>query len=285
MEIMWDIYPILRLGPLQVRYYSLFFIAVFLGGWGLYRWQVMRAGGTENDANWMLVIGVSTTWLGGRFAHLLFYETERFLSEPGVFFNISEGGLASHGAWIAMSMALMIFARLRGQSFIEMCDRMSFTSAYGAFLIRLGNLFNSEIVGRATNQEWGFRFPRYEQRIDSLTDSSRMHEVLLRHPVQLYEAFYALAVLSILLIVDRRLGEERYRGLMCSLFVSLYFGGRFFIEYFKEFEGVESGSVLTMGQWLSIPSFLVGLLGLVLTYRYRMKAKWESFGMKPENQL
>lgn len=274
MDVMWDVLPFLRLGPIQIRYYSLLFMGVFLGGWLLYRWQVVRGGGKEGDANWMLIIGIFSTWIGGRLGHLLFYAQEEFVSDPWVFFDASQGGLASHGAWMGMSMTLLFYAHWRQQSFVEMCDRMAFTSAFGAALIRIGNLFNSEVVGRATGQDWGFRFPRFEQQMGVLQSASQLHEAPLRHPVQLYEAGLAIAVLILLLVLDSRWKEKRLRGVMASVFVSSYFTGRFFVEFFKEFEGTSPDSVLTVGQWLSIPSAVLGLTALIVAFRLRIPAQW-----------
>jgi prolipoprotein diacylglyceryl transferase len=274
MELTWEILPFIRLGGFELRYYSLLFIVVFLSGWGLYRWQVVRGGGTEADANWMLGIGIVTTWFGGRLAHLVFYEPETFFENPWVFLDVQRGGLASHGAWVAMALALAVYAKWRKQSFVEMCDRMAFTSALGGGLIRIGNFFNSEIVGRATDQTWGVRFPRYEQRMGVEVDPRHFEALLLRHPAQLYEAVWLFLVFGLLIVVDRRLGEKRSRGLLCGLFIVLYFGGRFFLEFFKEFEGIEVGTVLTMGQWLSIPSAMVGSVVLVWSFRRAPPANW-----------
>lgn len=275
MDVLWDVLPFFRVGPFNIRYYSLFFMGVFIGGWFLYRWQVVRGGGKEGDANWMLMIGIFSTWIGGRLGHLLFYDRDAFLAEPWVFFDPSQGGLASHGAWIGMSLTLIAYARWRKQSFVEMCDRMAFTSAFGAALIRIGNLFNSEVVGRVTSQTWGFRFPRFEQSIGALHSVTEIDTAPLRHPVQLYEAALAVGVLMLLLLLDRRWKEERWRGVMASTFIATYFTGRIFVEFFKEFEGISADAVLTMGQWLSIPSAIFGIAALIVAFKARIPAHWQ----------
>ena len=274
MEFTWDLLPFVRVGGLELRYYSLLFIVVFLSGWGLYRWQVVRGGGTEADANWMLGIGIVTTWVGGRLAHLVFYDSDVFFGNPWVFFDVQRGGLASHGAWIAMALTLVFYAKWRQQSFVEMCDRMAFTSAFGGGLIRVGNLFNSEVVGRVTDQTWGIRFPRYEQRIGVEVDPNDLEALVLRHPAQLYEASWLFLVFGVLLLVDKRLGEGRSRGLLSGLFITLYFGGRFFLEFFKEFEGVKPEAVFTMGQWLSLPALVLGFVVLAWSFRRAPHASW-----------
>ncbi len=134
-------------------------------------------------------------------------------------------------------------------------------------MVRIGNFFNSEIVGRVTNQTWGVRFPRYDQNPDAP----------YRHPSQLYEVGLGLFVLLVLYIVDRVAGKEkRPRGLMVSTFFIVYFGGRFFIEFFKELqvESIEKVVGYTMGQILSLPCFLLGVVGLIMSLKKRVPVGW-----------
>lgn len=267
MEIIWDMRPFFRLFGFSIRYYSLIFIAVFLGGWALFRWQLVRGGAEEHAADYFLPISAVGIWIGGRLFHYLFYATDEFLADPMVFFDLTRGGIASHGSTLGLLAGMWVFTRWRGASFVEGCDRFAITAAYGAAMVRLGNLFNSEVVGRLTDQTWGFRFVRYDPGLGA--------EVPLRHPSQLYEFAMGIAVMLVLIAIDRWAGrEDRPRGLMISSFFLLYFSGRFLIEFFKEYQAFEPNVALTMGQVASIPGILLGIVGLAMTFKFRHPASW-----------
>ena len=272
----WDIDPILIHFPSWlswlpvdgIRYYSLLYVGVFLGGYKLLDWQIRRAGGEPDDANDFVLYGVIAVLGGARVGHVFFYEWDRFVSDPLWLFKIHEGGLASHGATIGLLLAMYLFTKLRRQSFIEGCDRFAFSAALGAILVRIGNFFNSEIVGRVTMADWGVRFPRYD----------RVPEPPLRHPSQLYEVALGVLVMASLLVVDRALGKEkRPRGVMISLFMALYFTGRFFVEYVKEYQPGETAAGLTTGQWLSVIPATVGYIGLIIAFKKRIPAHWRVY--------
>jgi len=264
----WNIDPaLLHIGSYELRYYSLIFVAVFLGGHALLRWQMTRGGAEEEDASDFFVYGVLAVLIGARLGHVIFYDYEKALSDPIWVFKIWTGGLSSHGAVIGLLVAMYLFTKRRGISYVEGMDRFAFAAALGATLVRIGNFFNSEIVGKPTDQTWGVRFPRYDQGAD----------IPYRHPTQIYEALLGIFVLLVLYVTDRVAGKEkRPRGLMVSMFFVVYFGGRFFVEFFKELqvESIEKAVGLTMGQILSIPCFLAGVVGLVLTLSKRIPVGW-----------
>jgi prolipoprotein diacylglyceryl transferase len=266
----WNIDPaLLHIGSYELRYYSLIFVAVFLGGHALLRWQMTRGGADEEDASDFFVYGVLAVLIGARLGHVIFYDYEKALGDPLWVLKIWTGGLSSHGAVIGLLVAMYIFTKRRGISYVEGMDRFTFAAALGATLVRVGNFFNSEIVGKPTNQTWGVRFPRYDQTVDGP----------YRHPTQIYEVLLGLFVLLVLYIVDKVAGrEKRPRALMVSTFFIVYFGGRFCIEFFKELqvESIEKAVGLTMGQILSIPCFLAGIVGLVLTLKKRIPVGWYS---------
>jgi phosphatidylglycerol---prolipoprotein diacylglyceryl transferase len=266
----WDIDPILfKIGPLAIRYYSLLFVGVFLGGYALLKWQIVRGGGDEEDAGDFIVYGVLGVLVGSRLGHVLFYDLNKALKDPIWVFEIWEGGLASHGAVIGLIIVMWLFTKKRGIPFIEGSDRFAFSAALGATLVRVGNFFNSEIVGRHTDQSWGVRFPRFD----------RLPDPPLRHPSQLYEVALGLVVLGSLYLFDKRLGkEDRPRGALISLFFVIYFVGRFIVEFWKEHQTPEPTPFLTMGQYLSIPGFLLGVYGLWWSFKNRLPAGW----MPPE---
>jgi phosphatidylglycerol---prolipoprotein diacylglyceryl transferase len=272
----WDVDPILVHFPAWLawlpveglRYYSILYVGVFLGGYKLLDWQIRRAGGDPEDANDFVLYGVIAVLAGARMGHVFFYEWDRFVQDPLWLFSIHEGGLASHGATIALFLAVYLFTKFRRQSFIEGCDRFAFSAALGAILVRVGNFFNSEIVGRPTGSDWGVRFPRYD----------RVPEPPLRHPSQLYEVLLGVVVMVALLVLDRALGKEkRPRGVLSSAFMALYFTGRFIVEFFKEYQPGEAGVGLTTGQWLSLIPALAGYVGLVISFRKRVPARWNVY--------
>jgi hypothetical protein len=155
-------------------------------------------------------------------------------------------------------------------SFLEGADRFAFSAALGATLVRLGNFFNSEIVGRKTDGSWGVRFPNFGPDAGNPP---------LRHPSQLYEVAMGLFVMLCLYIVDKKAGEEkRPRGLLISVFFVVYFAGRFSVEFVKEYQKLPESSPLTMGQYLSIPAFLLGVYGVFWSLKHRVPAGWATSG-------
>jgi prolipoprotein diacylglyceryl transferase len=249
-----------------IRYYSLLFVVVFLGGHALLKWQIERAGGPAEDANDFIVYGVLGVLIGARLGHVLFYDLDKALENPVWVLEIWTGGLASHGAVIGLITAMFLFTKRRGIPFLEGSDRFSFSAALGATLVRIGNLLNSEIVGKKTDGTWGFRFPRFEHEGDAAP---------LRHPSQIYEIVLGTTVLGMLFLIDKRLGKEkRPRGAMISAFFVMYFCGRFVVEFFKEYDGISPDSPLRMGQILSIPGILLGVYGLYWSFKTRLPAVW-----------
>ncbi len=248
----------------ELRYYSALFLGVFLGGYSLLKWQIVRGGGRSEDAGDFIVYGVLGVLLGARLGHVLFYDLDKAMADPMWVFKIWTGGLASHGAVLGLISAMWLFCKRRGVPFFEGADRFAFSAALGATLVRVGNWFNSEIVGRKVpGQTWGVWFPRVD---DAET---------YRYPTQLYEITLGLLVLLGLYLIDKRLGrEKRPRGALIASFFAIYFTGRFFIEFFKEYEGISSSSPLTMGQYLSLPGILIGWFGLYLSLKKGLPVGW-----------
>jgi phosphatidylglycerol---prolipoprotein diacylglyceryl transferase len=275
--IMFDLDPVLvRLGLLQIRWYGAVFASTLLVAYWVWRWQMLRGGYSRAFADRFLVWGTIATLAGARLGHCLFYEPERFLDDPVSILFFWQGGLASHGAAIALILALVLFARRNRLAILELMDRFAMSAAVGSAGIRLGNFLNSEIVGRATSVPWAVRFIHWD------------NGAIARHPSQLYEFSMGLLVLLILYLADRRAGKERRPvGLMTGLFLTLYFAGRFTVEFFKEFQtpwGLDWG--MTMGQLLSIIPFLAGIavLGWVYWTRCHPRPDHRLFSTEPAKQ-
>jgi prolipoprotein diacylglyceryl transferase len=258
----------------ELRYYSMLFVVVFLGGHALLNWQIKRGGGSPEVAGDFIVYGVVGVLVGARLGHVLFYDLDKAIADPVWVFKIWTGGLASHGAVIGLIIAMYFFTKSRHVPFLEGADRFSFSAALGATVVRIGNLFNSEIVGKKVpDQSWGMRFPRVD------------HPPVLRYPSQLYEIALGSAVFIALLVADRAMGKEkRPRGAMISWFFALYFSGRLFTEFYKEIEALPSDSPISMGQYLSILPALLGWYGLYWSFKHKEPVGWVDDSLPDESE-
>ena len=256
MPPVWNIDPIIFTIPfvnLPVRYYGLIFGLVLVGGFFLFRWQIVRNKGHEDEAYSFILPGALGVILGARLGHVFFYNFDKFLENPKWLFAVWEGGLASHGATLGLIAALAWHSWRFKRPFWDTCDRFTFSATLGAALVRLGNFFNSEIVGRITDGPLGVRFTRYDQLPAELTPA--------RYPSQLVEFTMGLMVMGALFWLDKKLGkEERPRGALAAAFFILYFTGRFLVEFIKERHGLVDNFILSRGQLLSLPGLALGLI-------------------------
>ena len=162
--------------------------------------------------------------------------------------------MASHGAAVGLLIGLWLFSRKNKLPYIWSLDRIMLPVAIGGAIVRLGNLFNSEIVGAVTDVSWGFKFVRLYPNVP-------IDSIPVQHPTQLYEALCYLVIFGILcwLYYGRDLGRRR-PGVMFGVGLIGIFLTRFFIEFIKlDQEAFEQGMLLNMGQLLSIPFILVGI--------------------------
>ena len=263
---------------IELRIYSMLFVVVFLGGHALLNWQIKRGGGSPDAAGDFIVYGVLGVLVGARLGHVLFYDLDKAIADPIWVFKIWTGGLASHGAVVGLIIAMYLFTKRRGVSFLEGSDRFAFSAALGATVVRIGNLFNSEIVGRKVpDQSWGMRFPLNP-------DDKGLNPLPLRYPSQLYEIALGTGVFIALIIADRMMGKEkRPRGALISWFFALYFSGRLFTEFYKEIEALPSDSAVSMGQYLSILPALLGWYGLYWAFKHKEPAGWNDGSPAPED--
>ncbi len=256
MAPVWYLDPVAFHVPglgLPVRYYGLIFGLVLVGGFFLFRWQILRGRGSEDEAFGFILPGALGVVLGARLGHVLCYNFDKFIHDPLWLFRIWEGGLASHGATLGLLAALWYHSVRWRRPFWDTCDRFSFSAALGAALVRLGNFLNSEIVGRITDSPFGIRFPLYDGLPAELTPA--------RFPSQLAEFGLGLVVLGTLWWLDRRLGREgRPRGALSAAFLIVYFTGRFLVEFIKERHGAADVFILSRGQLLSLPGLALGLI-------------------------
>jgi len=243
----WNIDPILiHIGPLAIRWYGLFFAAAFLVGFQIMTWIYQREGADPASLDRLLLHMPIGAVLGARLGHVLLYDPQYYFAHPLEILKIWEGGLASHGGAVGVLLALYLVTRRPGSAtYLWLLDRVAIPTALGGAFIRLGNFFNSEIVGTPTAGWWGVVF----DRVDALP----------RHPVQLYEAVAYGLIFLVLLGVYMRRGKGIPNGWLLGLFLVLVFGARFLLEFVKTPQAAyEAEFVLTVGQLLSLPCIVAG---------------------------
>jgi prolipoprotein diacylglyceryl transferase len=259
--IYWNVRPdLLHVGPLTVRWYGVLFALLFWIGFMIVRWQFQIEGKDERTLNSLLTHLVVGTIVGARLGHCLFYEPEYYFRHPLDILKIWEGGLASHGGAVGVLLALYCYCRRHpDQPYLWLLDRVAVPTALAGCLIRLGNLFNSEILGLPTKVPWAFIFAR--------------EDLVPRHPAQLYESIAYVLIFIVLLLTYNRLRTATPRGLLLGLFLVLVFLARFFIEFVKERQAAYGEHLpLSVGQLLSLPFIAFGVVLLGRAWRARAKA-------------
>lgn len=259
LTFVWDVSnTALQIGSWSVRWYGvLFALGFFVGQIILTRMYVAEGKPAQlvDVITFYMIIG---TVVGARLGHCLFYEPEQYLANPIEILKIWHGGLASHGATAGILLALWLFSRREKLSYLWVLDRIVIVVGLGGAFIRLGNMMNSEIIGRPTNLPWGIIFPRNPDGLSQVA----------RHPTPLYEAGFCLLLTAGLYLLWRRYKAATPRGLLFGLFVVLLFSQRFLIEFVKENQvDFENGLPLNMGQMLSVPLVAVGAVVLARAIR------------------
>ena len=249
--ITWDVSPeIFSIGSFEVRWYGLFFALAFVFGQRILTKIYVAEGRTEGDVDVITLYMIIGTVVGARLGHTLFYAPDYYLSNPIEILKIWEGGLASHGATVGILLALWFFSRRQKFDYMWVLDRIVIVVALGGALIRLGNLMNSEIFGRPTDVPWAFIFVRNNE-----------FSHVPRHPTQLYESISVFLLFVLLYWLWKKYKEALPKGLLFGIFVTALFLFRFLVEFLKENqEAFEDTMALNMGQILSIPLILAGLI-------------------------
>jgi len=252
----WDVNPeIFRIGSFAVRWYGLLFASCFLFGYMIMQkiFNNEKLGIEVLDRLTIyMAVGVI---LGARLGHCLFYEPGYYLSHPLEIIMIWHGGLASHGAALGILIAIWLFTRKEKKEYTWVIDRIAIVVALSGFLIRTGNLMNSEIYGIETTLPWGFVF-------------LRNGETVPKHPTQIYEGLSYLLIFVLLFSIYWKKKGSHIQGLLISLAIILIFLSRFLIEFLKEDQvGFEATMKLNMGQLLSIPFIIFGIAWLYLSVK------------------
>lgn len=250
---------LLDLGFFQLRYYSLMFVIAFSLGWFIMKKIYKNENQSEEALDSLFIYTVLATLIGARLGHFLFYEPSVFITDPlsiilpveftPEFKFVGYRGLASHGAAIGIIIAMYYYSKkIIHKPILWILDRIVIPVAIGGVFVRLGNFFNSEIIGKPTNSDYGVVF-------------AQLGESFPRHPAQLYEAAGYVIVFLILWYFYWKTDKKDKSGYIFGLFLVLLWTVRFIAEFFKKSQGgFESElGILSTGQWLSIPFILVGI--------------------------
>lgn len=246
--VTWAADPVLFDGFITIRWYSLAFMIGFLVGYEIEARIYKHEGAPERWLGILLMWTVAGTIIGARLGHVFFYEWDVYRLDPIKILYVWEGGLASHGGTIGVMTGVFLFSWITAKrNPIWTFDRLVIPIALVGGLIRLGNLMNSEIYGHPTTLPWGFIFPN-------------SHGIAC-HPTQLYEASAYLVLFALLMWMYWRRNAEMRPGLLLGVFFIWVFGWRFIIEFVKNpQEEFENAMTLNMGQLLSVPFILAGIL-------------------------
>lgn len=292
LNIIWNPSEGIDLGFFIIRYYSLMFVIAFGLGWYIMKKIFDRENISIEKLDSLFVWTVLATLIGARLGHVFFYDWEYYRNNLAEIilpfrFNPFEftgyQGLASHGATISIIVAMYFFSKKELQKpLLWTLDRVVIPCASGAIFVRLGNFFNSEIVGKETNSAFGIRFVRdqftpreavnatqipnpkeaYQAIVTNPQYANLLEQVPAKHPAQLYEAICYIFVFAILFFLYWKTDTRKKSGFLFGLFLILLFTVRIIVESVKESQGgfeSDLGNILSTGQWLSIPFILIGL--------------------------
>lgn len=292
LNIVWNPSEGIDLGFFVIRYYSLMFVIAFVLGWYLMKKIYLREGESIEKLDTLFIYTFFATLIGARLGHVIFYQSELFREDFwSVFLPFKTkphfeftgfSGLASHGAAIAIIITMYFYSKnVIKRPLLWILDRIVIPVASGAIFVRLGNFFNSEIVGHKTTSPLGIKFLRdsikpdvamIETKTNNVNDAYHqiatnpeyaaiLQQVAPKHPAQLYEAVGYVIVFIILFFSYWKTQAREKSGYLFGLFLVLLWTVRFLVEFVKESQGgiEESLGLFSTGQWLSIPFILAGL--------------------------
>jgi len=286
-----DIDPVLvsiRLGGIElaIRWYALAYIAGLILGWRYVAFLCRRPGlwggaspmtpGQVDDLLTWMILGVI---LGGRLGFVLFYQPGYYLANPGQILAVWQGGMSFHGGLAGVAVGVIAFSLRNGLPILSVGDAVAAASPIGLLFGRLANFINAELWGRPSTAPWAVVFPGEAAQ----ACPEGWVGPCVRHPSQLYEAGLEGIVLFVVLALAIRAGALRRPGRVFGLMLVGYAAARLFVEQFRQADGQfvtpgnPNGHVLrlgaewglTMGQLLSLPMLVVGLVLLVRAARPR----------------
>ncbi|HKT72498.1 MAG TPA: prolipoprotein diacylglyceryl transferase [Steroidobacteraceae bacterium] len=245
-----------EIGPIKVHWYGIMYLLGFAGGWMLARARAARPGSTwkPNDVDDLIYYAMLGVILGGRIGYVLFYGLSFWANDPWYPLKIWEGGMSFHGGMLGVLIAVALLARRRGRNIADVFDFTAPLPGIGLFFGRIGNFINGELWGKVTTVPWGFNVNGQ-----------------VRHPSQLYEAFFEGLVLFLVLLWFT--SRPRPRLAPSGLFLVMYGVARFGVEFVRvpdEHIGYLAGGWLTEGQVLSLPMIVAGIILLAYAHRSRV---------------
>ena len=300
LSIVWNPSEGIDLGFFMIRYYSLMFVIAFGLGWYIMKKIFENENESLEKLDSLFIWTVLATLLGARLGHVFFYDWEYYRNhlleillpfrfEPTFEFTGFQG-LASHGAAIAIIVTMYYFSKnIMKRPLLWVLDRVVIPVASGAIFVRIGNFFNSEIVGIETKSPFGIQFIRdhfsareavlktqlaspkeaYHAIATNPQFSALLQEVPAKHPAQLYESLCYIFVFAILLFLYWKTNVKEKLGFLFGLFLVLLWSVRFVVENVKESQGGfgDTLGLFSTGQWLSIPFIIIGFYFVVKAKR------------------
>lgn len=291
LNIVWNPPAGIDIGFFTIRFYSLMFVIAFGLGWVIMKKIFENENESIEKLDSLFIWTVLATLIGARLGHVFFYDWEYYrnhLLEIILPFRFTPEfeftgyqGLASHGAAISIIIAMYYFsANILKRPLLWILDRIVIAVASGAIFVRLGNFFNSEIVGKETESKFGIQFIKDHFSSSDVVNATQitnpkeafqaiatdpkyaelLQQVPSKHPAQLYEAFGYIFVFAILFFLYWKTKTKEKAGFLFGLFLVLLWSVRFVVEYVKESQGGFENALglFSTGQWLSIPFILVG---------------------------
>ena len=291
--MVWNPSEGIDLGFFMIRYYSLMFVIAFGLGWYLMKKIFERENESIEKLDSLFIWTVFATLLGARLGHVFFYDWEYFrnhLAEILLPFRFSPNfeftgfqGLASHGAAIGIILAMYFFSKkIMKRPLLWVLDRVVIPVASGAVFVRIGNFFNSEIIGHDTNSSFGIKFikdyysprevvnatkiPNPKEAYNAIATNPQftnlLEQVPAKHPTQLYESICYIFVFATLFYMYWKTDAREKQGYLLGMFLIMLWSVRFVVEFLKESQGGFESDLGTFstGQWLSIPFIIIGFL-------------------------
>ena len=238
----------LQIFSLEIRWYSLSYIAGIIIGWFLSKNFFLSNFDLKekfDDFVTYIILGII---IGGRLGYVLFYDLNYFSENFFDIFKIWEGGMSFHGGLLGVIFVCILFAKKNNHNSFEYLDVVSLVAPIGIFFGRLANFINSELYGVETNLPWGVKFVKIDE--------------LIRHPTQIYESIFEGLILFLILLHLRKIGFLKTPGLISGVFLIFYSSFRFIIEFLRVPDS-QIGYLflnLTLGQIISFIFFLIGIL-------------------------
>ncbi len=250
----------IHLGSFGIHWYGLMYLLGFLSFLALGKWQISHRSWHRwtvpmlDDALFFGALGVI---LGGRLGYVLFYQFDYFAQHPAEIFAVWQGGMSFHGGFLGVLVAMWLFSRKYHMGWLKIMDFVAPLVPIGLGAGRMGNFINGELWGRVTNSDFGMIFPRVDN--------------LLRHPSQLYE--FALEGVLLFLILWIYSSKPRASGTISAMFLIFYGSFPLLAEFTREpddYLGLLSLG-LSMGQWLSLPMIVIGLIMLTICQKRNVR--------------